>query len=73
MNTIKTDKDQFVRDQSNHALLNTDNTAYKQYLQTRQSQKKVMSVENEVSLLKQEMSDIKSMLMVLINQNNKEI
>ena len=72
MNTIKTDKDQFVRDQSNHALLNTDNVAYKQYLQTRQSQRKVISVENEVSLLKQEMSDIKSMLMILLKQTNKE-
>jgi len=73
MTLIKTDKDQFVRDDSNHALLNNDVNGYKQYLQTRRSQKKVMDVENEVRNLKNEMSDIKSMLMILINQNNKEI
>jgi hypothetical protein len=73
MNLIKTEKDQFLRDDSNHALLNTDINAYKQYIQTRRSQKKVMDVEKEVSSLKKEIGDVKSMLMVLINQNNKEI
>lgn len=73
MKLIKTEKDQFMRDESNHALLNNDINAYKQYIETRRSQKKVMNVENEVTTLKKEIGDIKSMLMVLINQNNKEI
>jgi len=73
MKLVKTEKDQFMRDESNHALLNNDINAYKQYIETRRSQKKVMNVENEVTTLKKEIGDIKSMLMVLINQNNKEI
>lgn len=61
-----------MRDQTNHALINTNVSAYKQYVQSRQSQKKVVDIENEVSNLKKDVSDIKEMLMILIKQNNKE-
>jgi hypothetical protein len=71
-NVIKTEKDDFLRDQTNHALINTNVSAYKQYVQSRQSQKKVVDIENEVSNLKKDVSDIKEMLMILIKQNNKE-
>ena len=72
-NIIKTEKEDFIRDSSNHALINTNVSAYKQYVQHRESQKKVISMEQEVTSLKKDVSDIKEMLMVLIKQNNKEI
>jgi len=69
---VKTEKEDFFRDSGNHALINTNVSAYKQYLQSRESQKKVGSIESEVDSLKKDVQDIKEMLMVLIKQNNKE-
>jgi len=72
MNTLKTEKEDFLRDSDNHALINTNVSAYKQYLQTRESHKKVSGIENEVSNLKKDVEDIKQMLMILIKQNKTE-
>lgn len=69
---IKTDKENYLRDETNHALINTNVNAYKQYLEQRESQKKVMDIEKEVTSLKKDVTDIKEMLMILIKQNNKE-
>lgn len=69
---IKTENPDYVRDNTSHALINTNAIAYKQYVQSRQSQKKVVDIENEVYNLKKDVSDIKDMLMILIKQNNKE-
>jgi len=69
---IKTDKENYLRDETNHALINTNVNAYKQYLEQRESQKKVMDIEGEVTSLKKDVTDIKEMLMILIKQNNKE-
>ena len=71
-NTVKTEKEDFLRDQTNHALINTNVNAYKQYIAQRESQKKVMSVESEVESLKKDVTDIKEMLMILIKQTSKE-
>lgn len=71
-NVVKTEKEDFLRDQSNHALINTNVNAYKQYVQQRESQKKVMDIESEVNSLKKDVTDIKEMLMILIKQNSKE-
>jgi len=73
MNPVaKTEKGDFLRDTTNHALINTNVNAYKQYIAQRDSQKKVMSVESEVESLKKDVTDIKEMLMILIKQTNKE-
>lgn len=73
MSTItKTENSDFLRDTSNHALINTNTNAYKQYIMQRESQKKVMNVESEVNSLKKDVSDIKEMLKILIKQNSKE-
>jgi len=61
-----------LRDTTNHALINTNVSAYKQYVQQRESQKKVMDIESEVTSLKKDVTDIKEMLMILIKQNSKE-
>ncbi len=71
-NVIKTEKDDFLRDKTNHALINTNVNAYKQYINQRESQNKVRSLESEVVSLKEDISDIKQMLSILIKQNNKE-
>jgi len=73
MNTVaKTEKEDFLRDTSNHALINTNVNAYKNYIQQRESQKRVMDIEEEVIFLKKDVTDIKEMLMILIKQTNKE-
>lgn len=69
---IKTEKEDFCRDVSNHAVINTNVNAYKQYLHSRESQKKVVSIESEVDSLKRDVQDIKEMLKILIKQNIKE-
>ena len=68
----KTESDGFLRDDNNHALINTNVNAYKQYINQRDSQNKVRSLESEVDSLKDDISDIKKMLSILIKQNNKE-
>ena len=69
---MKTEKDGYLRDDSNHALINTNVSAYKQYVSQRESQNKVSSLESEVDSLKSDITDIKEMLSILIKQNNKE-
>ena len=73
MNQVaKTEKEDFLRDTTNQALINTNVNAYKQYVQQRESQKKVIDIEGEVTSLKKDVTDIKEMLMILIKQNSKE-
>jgi hypothetical protein len=69
---IKTENDGYLRDDSNHALINTNVNAYKQYIHQRDSQNKVVSLESEVDSLKKDITDIKEMLSILIKQNSKE-
>jgi hypothetical protein len=71
-NVIKTEREDFLRDQTNHALINTNVSAYKQYVQQRESQKKVVGIEHEVDTLKKDVTEIKEMLMILLKQTNKE-
>jgi len=69
---IKTENPDYIRDDSNHALINTNVNAYKNYVQQRQAQKKVVGIEHEVDTLKKDVTEIKEMLMILIKQNSKE-
>ena len=69
---IKTENPDYIRDDSNHALINTNVNAYKNYVQQRQAQKKVIDIEDEVGNLKKDVGEIKEILMILIKQNSKE-
>ena len=69
---IKTENPDYIRDDNNHALINTNVNAYKNYVQQRQAQKKVIDIEDEVGNLKKDVGEIKEMLMILIKQNSKE-
>lgn len=71
-NFVKTEKEDFSRDNTNNALINTNISAYKNYRLQRDSQKKVNNIESDVFLLKKDVSEIKDMLMILIKQNSKE-
>ena len=59
--------DGFVRDESG-AIINVDNNALKAYKLRRNAEN---TKENEINTLKQEMSDIKLLLVQLLEKNNK--
>lgn len=69
---IKTENPDYIRDDGNHALINTNVNAYKQYVQQRQAQRRVTDMEEDIGNLKKDVSDIKEMLMIIIKQNSKE-
>lgn len=70
MNHIKTDHENYVRDMGSNAVLNTDVTSYNAYKKQRDIMLKSMT---EIDTLKNEIIEIKSMLisvMTSINKNN---
>lgn len=62
---IETEKAGLYRDQSSMALINNDKAAYAQYKLKRERGKQVHTLSTEVASLKQDMVDIKIMLMTL--------
>lgn len=62
--------EKFARDKSNKALLNTDNESYEAYIASRADFYKIQNLNNEVTNLKNDMSEIKSLLKELIKGNN---
>lgn len=67
---VKTEDSDFLRDQSNYALINNNINAYNLYKQQRKQQSDFNSVQQEIDALKNDMSDIKSMLHILIQREN---
>jgi len=68
-------RDGWYRDPSSNAIINANKSDYDKYMASynRRSQDKEekQTLQKEVSLLKSEMSDIKSLLLTLVkNQNN---
>jgi len=62
---IETEKAGYYRDQSSMALINNDKAAYAQYKLKRERGKQVQTLSTEVASLKQDMVEIKTMLMTL--------
>ena len=64
-------KDGWYRDPQTNAIVNTNQSEYDKYMATynkRQKEKdKNLALQKEVSELKSEMSDIKSLLLTLVN------
>ena len=64
-------KDGWFRDSETNAIVSTDQSEYDKYMATynkRQKEKdKNLALQKEVSELKSEMSDIKSLLLTLVN------
>lgn len=65
------DKNNLVRDTTNNSIINTDFDNYKKYVdfyrQKFYESKKITSLENEVSSLKEDISEIKSLLQNIVN------
>lgn len=66
----KTDDSNFMKDMNNGAVINTNIAAYKMHKLQRDSEQSSTSIKNEVESLKQEMSDIKKMLEILIQRDS---
>ena len=62
-----------VRDPNTDQIINTNTTAYEQYINRRKQRKlekeKSLSVEDDLASLKIEMNEIKSLLKELVNGN----
>ena len=62
-----------VRDQNTDQIINTNESAYQQYITRRQKRKsekeKALTVEQDLANLKNELGEIKSLLKELVNGN----
>jgi len=67
---VKTEDSDFLRDQSNYALINSNINAYNLYKQQRKQQYDFSNVQQEIDILKTDISDIKNMLGILIQREN---
>lgn len=67
---VKTDYDDFYRDTQTNAIINTNVEKIRQYKQQRESLMKMQNLVSDVEMLKQDMSEIKSMLQLLVRDNN---
>jgi len=67
---VKTEDGEFNRDNSNFALINSNVEAYKLYQHQRAQQNEHANLQRQINTLKDDMTDIKSMLKVLIQREN---
>ena len=62
-----------VRDPNTDQIINTNTTAYEQYMNRRKQRKlekeKSLTIEEDLASLKSEMNEIKSLLRELVNSN----
>ncbi len=62
-----------VRDPNTNQIINTNTTAYEQYISRRKQRKlekeKSLTIEGDLASLKNEMNEIKSLLKELVNGN----
>lgn len=64
---IKTDKPGLMRDPMTKAIINTDISEYERLLEKRQQSKQIQTVQQQIDSLKNEFSDLKSLILQLIN------
>lgn len=60
-----------VRDMDSMAILNTDKNSLNKYKEEREYKLKLAKVVSEHEQIKQDLTDIKSMLAALLNRDNK--
>lgn len=62
-----------VRDPITNAIINTNATAYEEYISRRQSKEKenqkVQNLESEIASMKNDLDEIKSLLRSLVNES----
>lgn len=63
----------FFRDETTNAILNTNMSEYKRYLNAKSSKEneveKIDQIENEITSLKDDISEIKNLLIKLTNES----
>lgn len=63
---------ELYRDERTGAILNLDNTSYQNYIQNKNMKEaQKLSQKNEIEQLKKDVSEIKSLLMELINESRR--
>jgi hypothetical protein len=67
MRYVKTEDPYLVRDLSSGAIINMDDSYYKQVLAAREQDKKTKDVCREMNELKSELSEIKSLMQQFLN------
>ena len=67
---VKTEDKDFNRDQRNFALINSNVEAYKIYQRQRAQSTENNNLQRQIDVLRDDMTDIKSMLKVLIQREN---
>ena len=67
---VKTEDNDFNRDDSNFALINSNVEAYRLYRRQRVQHNEHANLQRQINDLKDDMTDIKSMLKVLIQREN---
>ena len=67
---VKTNAEGYSRDMTTGAVINMNDAEYQRILLARKQKTEMESLTGEVSGLKQEMSEIKNMLTLLINGKN---
>lgn len=65
----KTNHTGFYKDLTTKAVINTNDEEYQRILLERKKKKEISNLASDVSNLKQEITEIKSLLLVLINGN----
>ena len=69
-------KDGLVRDMSTRAIINTNTSEYQNYINRRDAalnkQRQLEEHSEEINNIKTELSDIKQMLLVLLNQSSNK-
>lgn len=58
--------EKYIRDPKSSAILNTDTTAYKEYLRRREEHNKVSTLNTKVDKIESELTEIKDLLKLLI-------
>lgn len=68
MTLMKTDIDGYIRDSKTGAVLSNDKVAYRAYLREKSKGNRVKQLEEDVSVIKSELHEIRSLLLQLANR-----
>jgi|SaaInlStandDraft_1057018.scaffolds.fasta_scaffold15934_2 hypothetical protein len=68
MSYIPTEVSNLVKDTESGALLNTDKNALQAYKMRRKNASRINTIESDVADVKEELSEIRSLLLQLVNR-----
>ena len=67
---VKTDEHGYLKDTETGAIINNDEESYKKFLAAREANKKNNSICNRIEEVENDLRDIKSLLLQLVNGRN---